>query len=179
MILNINTGAYPLSLDQVKTAHPNVSLPTVPTDADLLGLGYANVLPADAPAFDPITKQLAEGAPRQSQAGWVQTWIVTDLEPAAVAANQAAKAQQDREKAKAQRAIAVANIVVTTSTGRQFDGDETSQTRMSRAIIGMQAAGAPTISWVLHDNTTASVTVAELTEAMVLAGQSQSRLWVI
>lgn len=179
MILNTITGEYPVSLDQIKSDQPNVSLPSLLAETDLLALGYATVFHTDKPTFDPLTKQLAEGAPTQTQNGWVQTWIVTDLPAEVVAANQAAKALQDREKAKAQRTSAVANIVVTTSTGRQFDGDETSQTRMSRAIVGMKAVGAATINWVLHDNTTSAVTVAELAEAMVLAGEQQSSLWVI
>lgn len=84
-----------------------------------------------------------------------------------------------RQELKAERDAAVAAIVVTTSTGKPFNGDETSQTRMSRAIVGMQAAGASTIRWVLADNTDVEVTLAELYEALVLAGQAQAAIWVI
>ena len=86
---------------------------------------------------------------------------------------------QLRAEAKAARAIAVAAIIVTTSTGKTFDGDETSQTRMARAIIGMQVANAPTITWTLANNSIVDVTVAELTEALILAGQQQAVLWPI
>ena len=79
--------------------------------------------------------------------------------------------KQRREQAVAAIKVTVGNLV--------FDGDEESQTRMTRAIIGLQAAGAPTITWVLSDNTPAEVTLAELTTALVLAGQEQGRLWVI
>jgi hypothetical protein len=85
----------------------------------------------------------------------------------------------EREQLKQERNAAVANIKVTTSTGKTFDGDETSQTRMSRAIVGMQAANAQTITWVLSDNVPAEVTLAELSEALVLAGQAQAAIWVI
>jgi len=85
----------------------------------------------------------------------------------------------ERERLKQARNLAVANIKITTSTGKTFDGDETSQTRMSRAIIGMQAANASTITWVLSDNTLADVTIAELSEALAKAGAEQARLWVI
>lgn len=84
-----------------------------------------------------------------------------------------------REELKAARQAAVDAIKVTVSTGKIFDGDEMSQTRMSRAIIGLQAAGVPTITWTLADNTSVDVTLAELTEALILAGQEQARLWVI
>ncbi len=85
-----------------------------------------------------------------------------------------------RGKAKAARTTAVENIIVTTTTtGKTFDGDETAQTRMARAIIWMQATGAASIVWVLADNTETQATLAELTEALCLAGQAQADLWVI
>ena len=84
-----------------------------------------------------------------------------------------------REEAKTIRTAAVENITVTTVTGKTFDGDETSQWRMARAIIGMQATGAATIVWVLADNTATQATLAELTEALCLAGQAQADIWVI
>lgn len=84
-----------------------------------------------------------------------------------------------REELKAERDAAVAAIVVTTSTGKQFNGDETSQTRMSRAIVAMQVANAQTITWVLADNTAVEVTLAELSEALVLAGQAQAAIWTL
>ena len=87
-------------------------------------------------------------------------------------------ATQARSAAKAVRAAAVVAITVTVGS-KLFDGDETSQTRMARAIIGMQAANAPTINWTLANNESMSVTIAELTEALILAGQEQAALWPI
>jgi hypothetical protein len=84
----------------------------------------------------------------------------------------------ERDVAKTLRTASVAAITVTVN-GKIFDGDETSQTRMARAIIGMQATSTPTLTWVLHDNTVTEATVAELTEALVLAGQAQSDVWVL
>jgi len=87
------------------------------------------------------------------------------------------KATADREEWKLQRQAAVDAITVTVN-GKVFDGDEVSQTRMARAIIGMQAAQVGTINWTLADNTVTLATVAELTEALVFAGQRQAELWV-
>lgn len=87
--------------------------------------------------------------------------------------------EQVRANAKLAREAAVSAIKVTTSTGKQFDGDEVSQGRMARAVIGLQAANVPTITWVLANNTPAEVTLAELTEALVLAGQAQAAIWII
>lgn len=92
---------------------------------------------------------------------------------------QTAALAPSREQMKAARAIAVSTIKVTVSSGKMFDGDEVSQTRMARAIIGLQAAGVSTIDWTLADNTSTEVTLIDLTEAMVLSGQQQAALWPI
>ena len=60
-----------------------------------------------------------------------------------------------------------------------FDGDETAQTRMTRAILGMQISEIPTITWTLADNSVVEVTAEELKEALILAGVEQARLWPI
>lgn len=85
----------------------------------------------------------------------------------------------DRNAAKAARSQAVENIKVTTSSNKVFDGDEISQTRMTRAIIAMQATATPDVSWVLADNTVTTATLQELTEALALSGAEQARLWVL
>ena len=84
-----------------------------------------------------------------------------------------------REAAKAARAINVANIKVTTAAGNTFDGDEVAQARMDRAVRLLEAGFAPTVNWVLADNTVIQADAAELTEALALAGAEQARLWVL
>lgn len=85
----------------------------------------------------------------------------------------------DREAAKQARAKAVGNIKVTTQASHTFDGDETSQTRMSRAILVLSTGAAAAVPWVLADNTVIQADAAELTEALALAGAEQARLWVL
>ena len=87
-------------------------------------------------------------------------------------------AEQAHARWKAARASAVASIKVTTAAGNTFDGDEVSQGRMARAIIALQATGAPHINWTLADNTVLLAEAAELTEALALAGQEQADVWV-
>lgn len=87
--------------------------------------------------------------------------------------------EQLREAAKAARTVAVENIKVTTAAGHTFDGDETSQTRMSRAILALSTGAAASVPWVLADNTVVQADAAELTEALALAGAEQARLWVL
>lgn len=84
-----------------------------------------------------------------------------------------------RAQRKQARAEAVAAIKVTTTSGKTFDGDEDSQARMARAVLIAQATGLTETSWTLADNTIATVTLPELTEALALAGQQQAALWPI
>lgn len=86
---------------------------------------------------------------------------------------------QVRAAAKAARTIAVENIKVTTAAGNTFDGDETSQTRMARAILVLSTGAALSVLWVLADNTVIQADAAELAEALALAGAEQARLWVL
>lgn len=80
---------------------------------------------------------------------------------------------------KVNRAKAVADIRVTTSTGKTFDGDEESTTRMLKPIKVLEHEPEGTTSlWVLADNTPAQVTLEEFLEALKLAGLEQTRLWL-
>lgn len=106
------------------------------------------------------------------------TATIRQLTPEEIAASAAAAALRLREEAKQARQTAVDAITVEVN-GKVFDGDETSQTRMSRAILGMQATGQATITLVLADNTVTQATLAELTEALCLAGARQAELWVL
>ena len=65
-------------------------------------------------------------------------------------------------------------IIVTTKAGNTFDGDEVSQTRMTRAILSLGKTG--TTSWKLADNTFVEVTAKELTEALTLAMLEQTKI---
>ena len=78
---------------------------------------------------------------------------------------------------KRQRQAAVDAITVTTSTGKTFDGDETSQGRMARAILTAQIAGIVETTWVLANNITTLITLAELQEALALSVQAMGAMW--
>lgn len=84
-------------------------------------------------------------------------------------------AAQALAQAKAERAAAVAAITVTVD-GMVFDGDEKSQERMSRAVNMADSMDEET-EWVLHDNTVAIVTAAQLRRACRAAGKAQTALW--
>ncbi len=81
-----------------------------------------------------------------------------------------------REQKKRFRAERVARIVVTVD-GIAFDGDETSQDRMARAIIALEAG--ETVPWICADNMERQVTADQLRRALRAAGEEQTRLWPI
>ena len=88
--------------------------------------------------------------------------------------------EQLREEWKAERAALVAAITVTTQAGNTFDGDETSQGRMARAVIALNASPVGTkVNWILADNSVIQASPEELIEALALAGAAQAAIWVV
>lgn len=84
-----------------------------------------------------------------------------------------------RELFKNDRALRVQSIVVEYN-GNKFDGDEVSQNRMSRAVVGLgHQPDGTTLPWVLSDNTVVEVTKEDLAAVLILAGQKQTDLWVM
>lgn len=182
---NPQTQAY-LSAQEIRALNPNTSFPQpfIPPD------DYALVFPSPQPEHNAVTQSIREISPILTSKGhYEQQWEIIELfatqpeRDAAIAADTelslAAQATAAREAAKAARAAAVEAITVTTQAGNTFDGDETSQTRMARAIIALSTSLAPSVGWVLADNSVIQATAAELTEALVLAGQAQAAIWVI
>ena len=91
------------------------------------------------------------------------------------------KAEKEIAAAKQARAEAVSKITVTVD-GLVFDGDETAQDRMARAITMFNSNNLPAdykTDWVLADNTVAKVTVTQLSQALLLAGKAQTALWTV
>lgn len=92
------------------------------------------------------------------------------------------QAKADLDAAKATRATKVDALTVTVK-GMVFDADETSQNRMSRVVSGAQALGVDlnttTQIWVLADNTVAQPTIAQIAQALKLAGEAQTALWTV
>lgn len=123
------------------------------------------------------------GSDISAQSQEVQDAAVAAWTPEVLAAYQASlpvpTPEELRANAKAARTEAVAAITVTTSTGKVFDGDEQSQERMARAILISQLTGLTSTTWTLADNAIVAVTLAELTEALILSGQQQAALWPI
>lgn len=89
------------------------------------------------------------------------------------------QSKSEREAFKSGRELAVSKIKVTSSLGREFDGDEQSTTRMLKPIKVLEHEPEGTTSlWVLADNTPAQVALPEFLEVLKLAGLEQTRLWL-
>ena len=87
-------------------------------------------------------------------------------------------AAQELERKKRLRAAQVAAIQVTVD-GMTFDGDEAAQSRMTRALQVAEITGLESTEWVLADNTVATVTVAQMREALSKAMLAMSELWTV
>jgi hypothetical protein len=126
-------------------------------DANGKALGYFNY----APDVDGAKVVPAPSDARQVWDG--QSWGPSD------------EAQRDAFKIERQKLVDAITVDV---SGMTFDGDEISQGRMARAIIGLQSQPeGTTVQWVLHDNTVVDVGLAVLQEALTLAGLRQTELW--
>lgn len=182
MYYNTETFAYPITFELLGKLHPNTSFP--PGDFEPPA-PYVIVATSDKPTYDKVTQYVKEVTPTLNNGKWTQNWEVVEFfdtpekKAEALAASANAEALNVRAAAKKARAIAVEAITVTTAAGNTFDGDEVSQGRMARAIIGLSTGLATTVTWTLSNNTTIEATSAELTEALVLAGQAQSAIWLI
>jgi len=81
-----------------------------------------------------------------------------------------------KNRKKKERELAVAKLTVTTTSGKTFDGDEVSQTRMARAILALDPL--ETTLWILADNTPdPHVSREDLREALRLSGAAQTAVW--
>jgi hypothetical protein len=175
--INTTTLEYPVSAESLVERFPGLIL--LPNGVSPLLEGYELVAGVDTPEFDPLTHLAQEGSPVKLNGVWTQTWWILPLPSVAVreAATEVVARMFARLEAKRLRSAAVAAIKVTTAAGNTFDGNEVSQGRMVRAIVALQASGAGSASWVLANNTEIAASVAELTEALILARQAQSDMW--
>lgn len=106
---------------------------------------------------------------RQYRNAWVLNGSVIEIDPTK-------GAEVDHEIYKASREVAVEALVVEVD-GLQFDGDERSQDRMTRAVAS-SSSDTETTQWKLADNTVATVTAGQLKTALRLAGQAQTTIWM-
>lgn len=170
------TLTYPITRDELRLREPNTSFPANFTAEDVAPFGYFEVQNR-RPYYDPATQALVQGTCIEESGTWFCDWTIRQLTDAEIEAARKAEADALLAAAKASRAAEVEALKVTTTAGNTFDGDEVSQGRMARAIIALSAAGG-TVNWVLADNSIVPCSVAELTEALAMAGAAQAAIWI-
>jgi len=77
---------------------------------------------------------------------------------------------------KKNRDLKVGSIVVELSTGEKLNGDELSQTRLSRALNGL--IDDEEISWIDSKNETIKLNKDKIIKALRLAGEQQTSIFV-
>lgn len=87
-------------------------------------------------------------------------------------------AEQKLQQAKQERAKAVESIIVEVD-GLKFNGDETSQDRMSRALKVAEVTGMQTTVWVMADDSVVEVTKSQMEQALAKAMLQQGELWTV
>ena len=85
-------------------------------------------------------------------------------------------AAKELAEAKRLRAAQVAAITVEVD-GMVFDGDEAAQSRMTRALMTAEITGMDSTQWVLADNTVATVTKAQMQQALSKAMLAMAEVW--
>lgn len=107
--------------------------------------------------YDATCEKLTECDP------YVKDGVVYTVE--VIECTQEELALESLQKAKAQRQAEVDSLVVTTQSGKMFDGNEEAQSRMARAILALNSEEQTL--WVLADNAVTFVRREELQEACV------------
>lgn len=102
---NTNTGEYPVTMQEIIKANPNVSYPRNPTNIE----GFDVVVEVVPPFFDLVTQYIKEGDPVNDNGTWRQTWTVHSYESeelaqrkAIDAANKSANIREERDTKLAQ-----------------------------------------------------------------------------
>lgn len=87
LIIEVETGRYPVSLEVIRLKHPNRSFALLPYLEDLQALGYEVVKPTIKPKGDVFS----EGAPELVDGVWLRTWNVRPYNDEEIAAQLAQK----------------------------------------------------------------------------------------
>ena len=87
-------------------------------------------------------------------------------------------AEEIRAAFIADRTAQVKALTVTTVSGKTFNGDEVSQSRMARAILAAGIVDQTQTYWTLANNVSTLITLDELKEALGKSMQAMAAIWV-
>ena len=77
---------------------------------------------------------------------------------------------------KQEKHYAIDNVIVTTTAGNKFNGEDKSQGRMSSAILAAEVLGKTEERWKMADGTIKLIGIDELKEALALSILEVGRL---
>ena len=77
---------------------------------------------------------------------------------------------------KLEKYYAIDNVIVTTTVGNKFNGEDKSQGRMSSAILAAEVLGKTEERWKMADGTIKLIGIDELKEALALSILEVGRL---
>ena len=77
---------------------------------------------------------------------------------------------------KQEKDYAIDNIIVTTTAGNKFNGDDKSHGRMVSAILASEVLGKTEENWKMADGTIKLISIEELKEALTLSILEVGRL---
>jgi len=150
---------------------------SIPSDTEQVGDDWFLLHSGTMPECDANHKIVSDGI-KKVKGQYVYAYKLEEKTAEELAAEQEHADLTRLEQARAERADAVQHITVEVD-GMVFDGDETAQDRMARAVVAAGPDETQTTHWVLADNSVVEVTIAQLRHALLLAGQRQSELWVL
>lgn len=123
------------------------------------------------PTCNPMTQEIVELPDEQVGGVWTQRWGVVAMSEECI-----------RACAKNARDAFLNTLKVTTTSGKTFDGNELSATRIIGAIKSMEISGRTERQWTLADTEAGegqrvTVTLAEMREALVLIDDAITAEW--
>jgi len=95
LVENQTVKSYPYSLNQLKTDNPNVSFPSVVSEATLASFGVFTVTATNPPGFDPSVN-VVEDTPVFDKGVWTQVWKTQPATAEEVSARNEQKAKEVR-----------------------------------------------------------------------------------
>lgn len=175
MLVNIETKKS-ITEYEFRKKFNNVILPKILTNELLSQFNHALLEETPYPEYERFYFSLSEDDAINENGVWKRQWKLEPIDHTEeeIANYELLKAKQERSKKVSQITVEVDGMI--------FDGDETSQERMSRAITAALASNMATdttTTWVLHDNSVATPTIAQLATALRLAGEEQTKLWTV
>lgn len=175
MLVNIETKKS-ISEYEFRKKFNHVIFPKKLTNELLSQFNHALLEETPYPEYDRFYFSLSEDDAINENGVWKRQWKLKPIDHTEeeIANYELLKAKQERSKKVSQITVEVDGMI--------FDGDETSQERMSRAITAALASNMATdttTTWVLHDNSVATPTIAQLATALRLAGEEQTKLWTV